>query len=92
MKHTEEKGEMVNLYCFTLEKGDKKSTLITKVSNPMELYVVDFLSNSLMGRKTEQEKENFYMNFVIPNGLQGLVDVYLDQVEFSMKEVNMFNN
>ena len=89
MKHSIEKDKMVSLHCFTLGKGDKKSTLFAKVSTPMEMYVVEFLSNSLMGKMSEQEKENFYMDIVVPNGLQGFVDGYLDQVESCLKELNV---
>ena len=69
------------LFDVTLKEGGKVYTMRKEVNDPMKLVVLIFFNNLCHGELSEEERDEFYMNFVVPCGLQDYVGELVDEME-----------
>ena len=69
----------------TLKEGNKEYTMRKGVNDPMKLVVLLFFKDLCKGKLSEQERDEFYMNYVVPCGLQYYVGELIDEMEYIIK-------
>ena len=70
---------------ITMKEGDRVYTMRKKTNDPMKLVVLNFF-NDLCGRRlSEQERDDFYFNYVVPNGLEYYVGELVNEMEQIIK-------
>ena len=80
---TENKNDF--FFEVTMEENDKVYTMRKKVNDPKK-QVVLFFFRDLCGKKLSyQEMDDFYFNYVVPNGLQSYVGELVTEMEHIIK-------
>ena len=69
----------------TLKEGNKEYTMRKKVNDPMKLVVLLFFKKLCNREFSEQERDEFYFNYVVPCGLQSYVSELIYEMEDIIK-------